>query len=203
MYVDISKILKGKMDGKKVSIRGWVFRQRSSGNLNFLVIRDGSGRVQAAVKKDKVDEKSWKDASEAYIESSVTVTGEVKKDERAPGGWELQVSEFRTVQQGEPFPISKDLSEEFLLDVRHLWLRSRKLATIFKARHHLVNYLREYLDKEGFYETPPPIITKAEVEGGSTLFELEYFGDKAYLSQRIAPRTTKEYMRIIVRYEGR
>ncbi|MBD3397574.1 asparagine--tRNA ligase [Candidatus Micrarchaeota archaeon] len=183
MYVDISEILKGKVDGKKVSIRGWVFRQRSSGNLNFLVVRDATGRVQVAVKKDKIEDGGWKDASEAYIESSVEVAGEVKKDERAPGGWELQVSEFRTVHQGEPFPISKDLSEEFLLDVRHLWLRSRKLASIFKARHHLVNYLREYLDKEGFYETPPPVITKAECEGGSTLFEMDYFGDKAYLSQ--------------------
>ncbi|MCP4647593.1 MAG: asparagine--tRNA ligase, partial [bacterium] len=79
MYTEIGEILKGKMDGKKVSIRGWIFRQRSSGNLNFLVIRDATGRVQVAVKKDKVDEKSWKDASEVYIESSVTVVGEVKK----------------------------------------------------------------------------------------------------------------------------
>ncbi|MBD3389974.1 asparagine--tRNA ligase [Candidatus Micrarchaeota archaeon] len=183
MYTDIEEILKGEMEEKEVSIRGWIFRQRSSGNLNFLVMRDGSGRIQAAVKKDKVDEKSWENSSNAYIESSAKVSGKVKKDERAPGGWELQVSEFRTINQGEPFPISKDLSEEFLLDVRHLWLRSRKLATIFKGRHHLVNYLREYLDKEGFYETPPPVITKAECEGGSTLFEMDYFGERAYLSQ--------------------
>lgn len=183
MYTGIKEILGGKMEGKRVSIRGWVFRQRTSGNLNFLVVRDSTGRVQAAVKKDKVDEASWKDASEVYIESSVTVTGEVKKDERAPGGWELQVSEFRTVDRGEPFPISKDLSEEFLLDVRHLWLRSRKLSSIFKARHHLTNYLREYLDAEGFYEIAPPVITKAECEGGSTLFEMDYFGESAYLSQ--------------------
>ncbi len=183
MYTNIKDILKGGMEGKEVSIKGWVFRQRSSGNLNFLVIRDGSGRIQVAAKKDRIDEKSWENASNSYIESSVKVRGKVKKDERAPGGWELQVSEFRTVHQGEPFPISKDLSEEFLLDVRHLWLRSRKLAGIFKARHHLVNYLREYLDREGFYETPPPVITKAECEGGSTLFEMDYFGDKAYLSQ--------------------
>ena len=183
MYIGIGKILSGEMEGKSVSIRGWVFRQRSSGNLNFLVVRDASGRVQVAVKKDKVGEKDWKDATEAYIESSVEITGEVKKDERAPGGWEIQVSSFNTVHRGDPFPISKDLSEEFLLDVRHLWLRSRKLATVFKARHHLVNYLREYLDKEGFYEIAPPIITKAECEGGSTLFEMDYFGETAYLSQ--------------------
>lgn len=183
MYAKIMDVLGGKMEGKSVSIRGWVHRQRTSGNLTFLVVRDSTGRVQVAVKKDKVGGKAWKDASETYIESSVTVSGTVKKDERAPGGWEIQASEFRTVTRGEPFPISKDLSEEFLLDVRHLWLRSRKLSAVFKARHHLTNYLREYLDKEGFYEVAPPIITKAECEGGSTLFEMDYFGDKVSLSQ--------------------
>ncbi len=183
MYVEIGKILEGRMDGKDVAIRGWVYRQRTSGNLNFLIVRDATGRVQVAVKKDAVDEKAWKGASGAYIESSVTVKGRVRKDERAPGGWELQATGFSLVSQGEPFPIQKDLSEEFLLDVRHLWLRSRKMSAIMKARHHLVNNLRGYLDNEGFYETPPPIITKSECEGGSTLFELEYFGDKAYLAQ--------------------
>jgi len=183
MYVDIGKILKGDMEGKKVSIRGWVHRQRGSGNLNFIVLRDASGRVQCAIKKDKVGEKTFAEASQVYIESSVEIVGTVKKDERAPGGWELQVDEFRVVSRGEPFPISKDLSEEFLLDVRHLWLRSRKLVAAMKARHHLVNYLREYLDKDGFYEIVPPVITKSQCEGGSTLFAMDYFGEPAYLSQ--------------------
>lgn len=183
MYTDIDKVFKDAAEGKRVSVRGWVFRQRTSGNLNFLVVRDGTSRIQVAVKKDKVDEKSWKDASEVYIESSVQLTGELKKDERAPGGLEIQVSEFRTVSRGEPFPISKDLSEEFLLDVRHLWLRSRKLTASLKARHHIVNYLREFLNNDGFYEIVPPLITKSECEGGSTLFELDFFGEKAYLSQ--------------------
>lgn len=183
MYVEIGKILKGEMEGKRASIRGWVHRQRGSGNLNFIVLRDASGRMQCAIKKDKVGEKAFAEASQIYIESSVEIAGTVKKDERAPGGWELQVDEFRVVSRGEPFPISKDLSEEFLLDVRHLWLRSRKLVAAMKARHHLVNYLREYLDNEGFYEIAPPLITKSQCEGGSTLFAMEYFGEPAYLSQ--------------------
>lgn len=183
MYVDIGKILKGEMEGKKVSIRGWVHRQRGSGNLNFIILRDASGRIQCAIKKEKVGEKAFSEAAQVYIESSAEIVGTVKKDERAPGGWELQVEDFRMVSRGEPFPISKDLSEEFLLDVRHLWLRSRKLVAAMKARHHLVNYLREYLDGDGFYEIVPPVITKSQCEGGSTLFSMDYFGEPAYLSQ--------------------
>ncbi|MFA5412514.1 MAG: asparagine--tRNA ligase [Candidatus Micrarchaeia archaeon] len=183
MYVDIGKILKGEMEGKKVSIRGWVHRQRGSGNLNFIILRDASGRIQCAIKKEKVGDKAFSEAAQVYIESSAEIVGTVKKDERAPGGWELQVEDFRMVSRGEPFPISKDLSEEFLLDVRHLWLRSRKLVAAMKARHHLVNYLREYLDGDGFYEIVPPVITKSQCEGGSTLFAMDYFGEPAYLSQ--------------------
>ncbi len=183
MYLKISDILKKGDEGKKVSIRGWVYRERTSGSLRFLIIRDASGIMQCAVKKDKVDEKSWKAAEDAYIESSIEITGTTKKDSRAPGGFELQVEKVNLVSQGEPFPISKDLSEEFLLDVRHLWMRSQKMSNIMKARHHIESYLREFFDRQDFYELAPPIITKAECEGGSTLFELDYFGDKAYLTQ--------------------
>ncbi|HIH22469.1 TPA: asparagine--tRNA ligase, partial [Candidatus Micrarchaeota archaeon] len=149
----------------------------------FAVIRDATGIIQATVKKDKVDEIGWKNSGEAYVESSVIINGTIKKDERAPGGYELQVSRFETVSRGEPFPIAKDLSEEFLLDVRHLWVRSQKLTNIMKARHHIVNYLRGFFEKEGFWEIAPPIITRSGCEGGSTLFEMDYFGDKAYLTQ--------------------
>ncbi len=183
MRVYIGDILKGGYEGKDVIIKGWVYRQRSSGNLNFIVVRDVSGIIQIAIKKNKVDEKSWKNGEEAYIESSVIVKGKVVKDERAPGGYEIQVTSFDLVSKGLPFPISKDLSDEFLLDVRHLWLRSRKMTAILKSRHYLINYLREFLNNNGFYEVVPPIITTAEVEGGSTLFEFDFFGKKAYLSQ--------------------
>ncbi|HSB47289.1 MAG TPA: asparagine--tRNA ligase [Candidatus Bilamarchaeum sp.] len=183
MITDIATIFAGKLDGKEVTLRGWVYRHRTSGNMVFAVIRDKSGIIQAAVKKDKVAEKDWKEANDAYVESSLVLRGTVKKDERAPGGFEIQASGFELISRGEPFPVAKDLSEEYLLDIRHLWMRSQKMTSIMKARHHIVNYLREFFDKEGFYEIAPPIITKSGCEGGSTLFEMDYFGSKAYLTQ--------------------
>jgi len=183
MITDIATIFHEKLKGKEVSLRGWAYRHRTSGNMVFAVIRDPTGLIQATVKKDKVSEKDWKDANDTYVESSLTVTGIVKEDDRAPGGYEIQVTGFKLISLGEPFPISKDLSDEFLLDIRHLWMRSQKMTSIMKARHHIVNYLREFFDKEGFYEVAPPIITRSGCEGGSTLFEIEYFGDKAYLTQ--------------------
>ncbi|MDD5022937.1 MAG: asparagine--tRNA ligase [Candidatus ainarchaeum sp.] len=168
---------------KQATIQGWIYRHRVSGNMAFAIIRDSTGILQCTIKKDKVDSKSWKNAEEIYIESSVIVSGKLVKDERAPGGYELQVSDFQTINNGEPFPISKDLSDEFLLDVRHLWIRSQKMTNIFRLRHHTVNYLREFFNSKGFYELPPPIITGSACEGGSTLFEFDYFGEKAYLSQ--------------------
>ncbi|MBD3210239.1 asparagine--tRNA ligase [Candidatus Micrarchaeota archaeon] len=183
MITEIGTVFHDKLEGREVTIRGWVYRHRTSGNMVFAVIRDPTGLIQATVKKDRVSEKDWKDANDAYVESSLTVTGVVKKDERAPGGYEIQATGFSLVSRGEPFPISKDLSDEFLLDIRHLWVRSRKMTAIMKARHHIVNYLREFFDREHFYEIAPPIITKSGCEGGSTLFEMDYFGDTAYLTQ--------------------
>ncbi len=183
MISDIGTIFAGKLEGKEVSLRGWVHRHRSSGNMVFAVIRDHTGIIQAAIKKDKVNEKDWKDANDAYVESSLTISGTVKKDERAPGGYEIQASAFQLISRGAPFPVAKDLSEEYLLDIRHLWMRSQKMTSIMKARHHIVNYLREFFEKEGFYEIAPPIITRSGCEGGSTLFEMDYFGEKAYLTQ--------------------
>lgn len=183
MYTEISKIFSEKMEGKEVTLRGWIYRYRISGSMVFAVLRDHTGIIQATIKKDKVNNKSWKDSGDVYVESSVIVAGAVKKDERAPGGYELQVNRFETISKGEPFPIAKDLSEEFLLDIRHLWMRSQKLTNIMKARNHIVNYLREFFAKDGFWEIAPPIITRSGCEGGSTLFEMDYFGDKAYLTQ--------------------
>ena len=181
----VSDVFKSDIDGKTVTLRGWIYRHRigGGGKMVFAVLRDSTGIIQTTVKVDKCDGKSFKDASEAYVESSVIVSGIVKKDERAPGGYEIQVSGFEVVCRGEPFPVAKDLSEEFLLDIRHLWLRSQKLTNIMKIRHHLVDYLREFFNNRGFYELPPPIIVKSGCEGGSTLFELNYFGEKAYLTQ--------------------
>ena len=184
MYTPIEFILGNKAkEGDSVSIRGWVHRTRSSGGLAFVVLRDATGVIQCAVKKNAVSEADFAAATTHFVESTVEATGTVRKDPRAPGGYEISATAFKIVYKGEPFPIAEDLSTEFLLDKRHLWLRSQKLTNVMKARDYMVRYLREYLQGEGFFEIAPPIITKSGCEGGSTLFELDYFGEKAYLSQ--------------------
>ncbi len=179
----IGDVLSGKLNGKKVRVRGWAYRARSSNNLAFIVIRDASGIIQCAFKKDSIPEETFEKAKGIYVESSLWAEGTVREDSRAPGGYELSCGSIGVICQGTAFPIAKDQSIEFLLDTRHLWLRSQKLTNVMKARYRMVNLLREFFDKDGFYEVAPPIITKAGCEGGSTLFELDYFGDKAYLTQ--------------------
>ena len=182
-YSKIADVLAGKLTGKKVHLRGWVHRARSSGGMAFLVVRDGTGVVQCTVKKDAVGEKAFADAGKAYVESSCRLEGTVKEDTRAPGGFEVGASGFELVCLGEAFPIAKDQSTEFLLDTRHLWLRSQRLTAIMKARDYVVRYLREFFFSKEFMEFAPPIITKAGCEGGSTLFPIKYFDDEAYLTQ--------------------
>jgi len=182
-FVKIGSILDGSQNNKAVKLRGWVHRSRTSGGLCFLVLRDSSGTIQCAVKKDAVGEAAFSAASGAFIESSMMIEGTVKEDKRAPGGFELSASAVEMISQGEPFPIGKDQSTEFLLDVRHLWLRSQKLTHIMQARDYITRYLREFFFNDNFYEVAPPIVTKSACEGGSTLFELNYFGSPAYLSQ--------------------
>ncbi|MEM4255558.1 MAG: asparagine--tRNA ligase [Candidatus Norongarragalinales archaeon] len=178
----ISEVLDGKAKGT-ITLRGWIHRKRVQGNIIFFSLRDSSGVMQIAVKKDSVNEKEFKDAEKALIESVVLVKGEVKKDERAPGGFEIQAKSFHVIHFSEIFPISKDQSTEFLLDVRHLWLRSTLLTNVMKARAEIVKDLRAFYDERGFFEVAPPIITTSACEGGSTLFEFDYFGQKAYLTQ--------------------
>lgn len=181
----VSDMFSPEMEGKQVTLRGWLYRTRAGGGgkMVFAVLRDSTGIVQATVKKENVDEKSFKDAAEAYVESSVVLSGTVKKDERAPGGYEIQVSSFQTIHRGEPFPVAKDLSDEFLLDIRHLWIRSQKQARILKIRSTLVQSIHEFFQKRGYYLFDPPIISPNACEGKMTLFELNYFGDKKYLTQ--------------------
>ena len=169
-------------EGKTVKIRGWVYRHRASSKMVFIVLRDSTGIIQGIVKKED-NEQLYNKARELYIESSLWIEGVIRKDERAPGGYEIKITNLEPYTVGEPFPITKDQSVEFLLDNRHLWIRSRKLTQILEARHYIVRYLREFLDNEGFYEIPAPVITKSGAEGGSEVFELDYFGDKAYLTQ--------------------
>lgn len=183
MITDIKSIFEQKQEGKEVTLRGWVYRHRTSGNMIFAVVRDPTGIIQVAVKKDKVGKKDWKDANDAYVESSLKVTGTVRKDERAPGGYELQASGFELISRGEPFPIAKDLSEEFLLDVRHLWLRSQKMTKIMKIRSTIVQAIHEFFRQRDYVLFDPPILSPNACEGKLTLFEVDYFGETVYLTQ--------------------
>jgi asparaginyl-tRNA synthetase len=169
--------------GQEVEIKGWIYRKRSSGSILFILVRDSDGVIQTVVRKDLVDEQSWKEAEDAKIEASVDIIGIVKEDKRSPVGVEIEVSKFRSIANAEPFPITEYQSTELLLDKRYLWLRSIKMTNIMKIRALVFRYAREYLDSQGFYEITPPIITKAGGETGSSLFEVNYFGEKAYLTE--------------------
>ena len=182
-FIQIADILSGKYAKKKVKIRGWVFRARSSQTIAFVVMRDATGIIQCTAKKEEAGEIVYEAAKNIYIESSAMLEGMPKKDERAPGGWEVEISDFQTIYQGQPFPIAKDQSTEFLLDTRHLWLRSQKLTKVMKLRNHLVQSLHQFFQSRNFFELPPPIITKSACEGGATVFPIDYFGEKAYLTQ--------------------
>lgn len=169
--------------GRSITVKGWIYRKRSSGGKMFAVIRDVTGIMQCVIDKGKVGEKEWSAADSAYLESSIIVKGVPRKDERAPGGVELDVDDLMVVHSGEQFPITEYQSAEFLLDVRHLWLRSQRMAGIMKARAHIFRYARDFLDKKGFYEISPPLLTSAGGETGSSMFEVQYFDQKVYLTE--------------------
>ncbi len=183
--VRIEEILKGKFTGKNVSIRGWIYNKRSSGSIIFLLIRDGTDVIQATVKKDRVDKEVFEIADKLTQESSVEVSGEVVEDKRAPGGYELKVDKIKVYQIAEsPYPLGKKSHGiDFLLNNRHLWIRSPRQAAILKVRHTVVNSIRQFLNENGFVLVDAPIFTPSACEGTTTLFETEYFGRKAYLSQ--------------------
>lgn len=172
-----------KTIGKEITLRGWVHRKRESGSIVFVILRDVTGTVQVAIKKDGVDEKSWKAATDSTIESSIKLSGLVKEDKRAPTGYEIEAKKFENIHVSEPFPITEYQSTELLLDKRHLWLRSIKMINVMRARSYIFRYAREFLDKRGFYEVTPPIITKSGGETGADMFEFDFFGQKAYLTE--------------------
>ncbi len=178
----IEKALQAK-EGESIIIRGWVYRKRELNKKIFIVLRDETNIIQCVVDQEVVDKDTWNNANELFIESSCIIKGEIKIDKRAPNGKEVRVKEIKIISLGEPFPITKDLGEEFLLDNRHLWLRSRKMQAVMKIRSTILKASKEFFYKKGFYEVSPPIFTPAACEGGSTLFEVKYFNDKAYLSQ--------------------
>ncbi|NYZ75254.1 asparagine--tRNA ligase [Candidatus Micrarchaeota archaeon] len=183
-YLPIEEVLDKKKVGAEVSIRGWVYRARTGGGMLFLVFRDSTGIIQVAVKKDRVSEKAWKEAEACTrIESSAIAKGVVVEDKRAPEGFELQATDFTAINAAEVFPIAKDNSEEWLLDIRHLAIRSRELTAVMKVKATVLEGCREFFKKKGYWETTPPIIVSGACEGGSTLFSFNYFGKKAFLSQ--------------------
>jgi asparaginyl-tRNA synthetase len=182
-FTPIKDILAGKYEDQEVNVRGWIYRTRSSGKLAFVTLRDASGIIQATVAKNDVEEKDFENAKKALIESSVAVNGVIAKDERAPGGYEIRAKKFELVGKADVFPITEYQSEEFLLDKRHLWIRSRELMNVMKIKASLLKYCREWFNENNFYEVTPPTITPNACEGGTTLFEFNYFDKKAYLSQ--------------------
>lgn len=178
-FVQIMSALADKQVGKTVSIRGWVHRKRDQKELIFLIIRDSSDIIQAVIKKGS---KAWKAAEKITIESSCELSGKLRKDERAPTGYEIDVSDLKIVGLAERFPIAKDVSDEFLLDIRHLSVRSQKLLQVWKIRSTVFTAFREFFLQRGYYETHAPFFTKTS-ESGLELFEVDYFGQKTRLAQ--------------------
>ncbi len=177
-FASVQEALEKKQGGFR--LRGWVYRHRVTKNAVFVLLRDSTGVIQCVFKPDNPD---FQKASDLYIESSVIIEGEVRPDERAPGGAELKAEKLEVVCNREPFVITKDQSTEFLMDVRHLSVRAQKITRAMIAREKMMKYFREFFEKEGFHEVFPPIFTVAGAEGGATLFEVPYFGKKVYLSQ--------------------
>ncbi|HEV8289677.1 MAG TPA: asparagine--tRNA ligase [Candidatus Norongarragalinales archaeon] len=182
-FITVGSILDSEHDAHDVWIRGWIYRTRTQGGVSFILIRDKTSVIQCAVKKNIVGEEKFKDASKALIESAIEIKGKVVKDPRAPDGYELQASDVKVTHFAEPFPIGKDQSVEFLLDVRHLWLRSRFLTAAMIVKGTVLRATREWFNDYGYAEVTPPIIVSGACEGGSTLFKFDYFGRPAYLSQ--------------------
>ena len=188
--VKIRDIVEGNYADKSVTIRGWVYRKREGKELIFLLIRDSTGYIQCTVKKSSP---AWTEAEKLTIESSLTLNGTAKPDKRAPGGYEISAESVSIIGLASVFPISKDKSEEFIRDMRHLWLRSRKMTLVNKVRANVLEYAREYFQKTGYTEVSPPMFISAAVEGGSTLFGLKYFDQNLYLTQ-----SSQLYLEILI-----
>jgi asparaginyl-tRNA synthetase len=173
-----------KHEGQDITINGWLYNKRSSGKLWFLMVRDGTGVIQAVVSKADVPDDTFEACERATQETSLSLSGKVAPDKRAPGGVELQVKSVRLHQVAQDYPITpKEHGTPFLMDNRHLWLRSSKQAAILRVRHEIVRAVRDFFDANGFTLVDAPIFTPAACEGTTTLFETQYFDEKAYLTQ--------------------
>lgn len=181
MYTNIKDILEGKVDGE-VELRGWVYNYRSSGGIFFVIIRDGTGEIQCTLKKE-LDE-PFEKAQEITQESAIKIKGTVKQDERAPGGYEIIGKDIELVHKAEEYPITKkEHGDSFLLDNRHLHIRTPTMRNVFLIKDTVLTAVRDWFHQRNFIEVTPPIIVKQIGEGGGELFKFDYFGEEAYLSQ--------------------
>ncbi|MEA3285834.1 MAG: asparagine--tRNA ligase [Candidatus Marinimicrobia bacterium] len=170
--------------GKSVTLKGWAYSFRKGGKIWFLQLRDGTGIMQCVVTKFDADEASFELKNEITQESSIMVTGEIKVEPRSPGGYEMLVSKVELVALAEEYPISKkEHGTDFLMDNRHLWLRSKRQHAIIRVRHTIIKAIRDFFDDRDFTLMDAPIFQQAATEGTATLFSTDYFGEKAYLTQ--------------------
>ena len=191
MLSKIQKIIDSKKGSFKT--RGWVKRKRDLAGKLFILLRDETDELQCVLDREKADKKIVALAESLFIESSVILEGTLKKDDRAPHGVEMQIEKLEAVYVGEKFPIQRDLSTEFLQDVRHLWVRSAKIKNALIVRETIFKGFREFMDTINAVESQGPMFVTGAVEGGSTLFETPYFGKKAYLTQ-----SSQFYMEVLM-----
>jgi asparaginyl-tRNA synthetase len=177
----------GKHEGQAVTLRGWLYNLRESGKLLFPIFRDGTGVIQGVIAKNAVPAEVFDAVKGLTQESSAIVEGKVRADKRAPGGYELDVTNVQVVQrvsENDPFPISlKEHGVDFLMEHRHLWIRTPRQAAILRVRAEIIKAARDFLDERGFTLTDPPILTPAACEGTTTLFPVDYFDEQAFLTQ--------------------
>lgn len=182
MEITIDKL--GAFVGHQVRLTGWVYNKRSSGKIRFVLLRDGTGIIQCVFLENSAPNEAFELADSVSQESSVEITGVVREDKRAPGGYELTASNLKVISDAEPYPITpKEHGVEFLMAHRHLWLRSKRQVAILRIRNEIIKALRDYLEAEGFLCCDTPILTPASVEGTTTLFPVDYFGEQVYLTQ--------------------
>ena len=184
-FQTVADIFEGKLEGRHVRLRGWLHHIRSSGGILFLQLRDGTGVIQCTLKKDKMDSASFEKLGTTTVESTIEVSGDVRMDPRARGGYEVQAAKVDVLfPADEGYPIAKKYhGPDFLLDYRHLWIRNEKMQATIRVRSCLLNEGRRWLMDHGYLEVQVPILVNAAVEGGSTLFPVRYFDQNAYLSQ--------------------
>ena len=179
-FISISEAMKR---GKgRVAVRGWIYRERGSNEFKFIMLRDSTDIIQCVLKRERF-RKQWDEIDKLQIEASVEISGTIKKEKRASTGYEITADKINIIGTSDEFPIQKDLNEELLGDRRHLWIRSKKMTTIMKIRSSYIQARDEFFKKEKFYRFDAPILQPTHSEGGSTVFEVDYYGKKIYLAQ--------------------